>query len=691
MPAPKNERMDALTEAILRLLKRQEETERRLARIEEFLNISVAEPPPPAAEAEPAPALPETARTPPHEIDQKEPARPREFETRMGLTWINRVGVITLLLGVAFFFKYAVENQWIGEKGRVVLGVAAGFSGLVLADRIWRGGQRIYAQGISGAGIAILYISYYAAFGLYGLIAMPPAFLLMALTTAGAGALSIRYDAMAIAALGLFGGYLTPLLLSSGQERPWFLFSYVLLLDVGARTVAGRRNWRGLEVLAFLATIALYGSWFVSWYGTEEQVVATVFALVFYALFASLNREVIFGISQIIAALVLSSIWSPSLAPFLLLSLGLLITGLIVTAWREWKHGLLAVFGAFWCSFALWEQSSIQTRPLGPVFLFLTVAFLLFLAWTPWRALGRKSTLRRQDLFLLTLNGAVYFSFCYRLLEPDYRAYLGLFAVALAAVYMLLGSQLWNQHGHNEFPSLLCVAIAWIFLTLAVPIQFSGYRITTAWALEAAALAWIGVRTREVRVVYAALGVFCLMLCRLYFFDARIYASAAAYTAIANPRFLTFATAAISFWAAAYWIERSAKVMRPIALAKYIAGHVVMLSALCLETSGWAARNSELENLRSVESTSISILMAAYAVLLVGIGVFTRSAIDRILGLGLIAVVVTKLYLYDVWLLGRVYRIAAFITLSALLLLMSYLYSRYRASIESWWQDQRTG
>jgi uncharacterized membrane protein len=79
--------------------------------------------------------------------------------------------------------------------------------------------------------------------------------------------------------------------------------------------------------------------------------------------------------------------------------------------------------------------------------------------------------------------------------------------------------------------------------------------------------------------------------------------------------------------------------------------------------------------------------MAAYAVVLVGVGVSTRSTVNRLLGLGLIGIVVVKLYLYDVWLLGLVYRVAAFAGLGALLLLMSYLYSRYRVSIEDWWRS----
>ncbi len=81
-----------------------------------------------------------------------------------------------------------------------------------------------------------------------------------------------------------------------------------------------------------------------------------------------------------------------------------------------------------------------------------------------------------------------------------------------------------------------------------------------------------------------------------------------------------------------------------------------------------------------------AFIIAAYAVALVAAGVTTRTAVNRALGLGLIAAVVAKLYLYDVWQIGRMYRVAAFAGLGILLLVMSYLYSRFRGSIESWWK-----
>jgi uncharacterized membrane protein len=120
----------------------------------------------------------------------------------------------------------------------------------------------------------------------------------------------------------------------------------------------------------------------------------------------------------------------------------------------------------------------------------------------------------------------------------------------------------------------------------------------------------------------------------------------------------------------------------------YGAGHLIFLWALALEVSGWAARNAEVQDVSSVESTGISILMAVYGAALVVAGVALRSTVNRILGLGLLTLVIAKLYLLDVWSLSRGFRITAFLALGGLLLLVSYLYSRFKPAIERLWKDR---
>jgi len=676
--------MDALSSALARLVRRQEETDRRLEGIEKALGIARA----PAPELPAPPRIESPPSIPPPPPPLPAPVEQPRFETKLGLAWVNRIGVVTFALFVAFAFKYVVDSNLIGPGGRVVLGVLAGLVALAVADRVWRGGQKTYANGISGLGIAILYLSFYSSFGFYHLIDPPLAFALMALTTAMAGAFALRYDASAIAALGLLGGYATPVLLSTGQDRPWVLFSWVLLLNIGALGAARLRKWRSLEALAFAATVFLYGAWLFG-FRSEKQTVAELFALVYYALFAISEEPPIFYLSQILAAMAMPVIWERMTLPYALNSLLLASAGLAIADWRKRAAGISVTFGAFWVAYAGWATNFRADQPDVPVFLFLTAAFLIFLCWLPWRILYRGAVLNRQDALLLALNGAFYFGASYNLLQKDYHAWLGLFAVALAAVHLGLAFLIWRNlpaEDRDTRPVLLAIGIALTFITLAAPIQFSEYRITMAWALEMAALAWIGARTNSRTLNYAALAIFVLVLFRLDGIDSWMYSSPAVYQPVVNARFLTFLIAACASWAAAYWTKAGWQ-----ALVLYLGGHYVMLWILSLEALGWVARGASAENLLSAQSAAVSIMMACYALLLIGAGVVYRSGLNRMLGLGLIGVVVAKLYLYDIWLLVRLYRIVAFGALGALLLLTSYVYSRNRVSIENWWNDRNQG
>jgi uncharacterized membrane protein len=615
---------------------------RRIERIEQALGIENR----PEAEAAPPPRPPEA--------HSERPA----LESRIGLAWINRIGVITLILGAGFFFKLAVENQWIGEAGRVILGAAVGAGALAAADRLWRHGQQVFAQGITAAGIAILYLTFYASFALYGLIPAHFAFLLMAATTMGAAGLALRYGASAIAALGLFGGYATPLLLATGTELPWFYLNYLLLLDVAAIEIGRRRQWRLLVLLALAATIVLFGSWLGQ--PVEHKALGTIYTLLFYGLFTAARQRAVFFTAQALAALTLTAIWPTQFAGFAVPLTLLAAAGLAISDRRGWRFGALVTAVSTWCAQALWYGGAAYA--LAPLMLQETLLFALFLGWVGWR-LGRGAPAGRAVALLPAFNAAFYFSLLYAQLRPAYSEWAGLAAVALAAAHMLLARKVWSERA----AALMLAGIGWALLVLAVPIQFGGWRVAMVWSLEATAMAWVAARFRERRALWAAGATFALALLQLPW---------------GEPHLLPYATTAAGMWAAANWWRSERKA----AVAVYVTGHTVMLWGLVREVFAWAMRAARPEDFASFASAASTILMAAYAVGLVAVGVFTRSALNRLLGLGLIGVVIAKLYFYDVWLLGRVYRVAAFAALGALLLGMSYLYSRYRTSIESWWR-----
>src|SRR5688500_8162695 len=157
------ERLDAISAALARLVREQDEQNRRIERIEQALGLA-SEPrvAPPSPESMPAPhpaspvPMAEGAKVEPPRFDAA-PSR-QVGEATFGLTWLNRIGVVTLLLALGFFFKLAVENQWIGPRGRIVLGCLAGIAALGIAHLLWKRGHTLYSHGLTGLGIGLLYL-----------------------------------------------------------------------------------------------------------------------------------------------------------------------------------------------------------------------------------------------------------------------------------------------------------------------------------------------------------------------------------------------------------------------------------------------------------------------------------------------------------------------------------------------------
>ena len=101
------------------------------------------------------------------------------MESRIGANWLNKIGVVAIVLGMSFFLKYAIDNRWIGERGRVCLGIAVGLSFLFWGERLGKKQYRTYGLTVLGGGITILYFSVYAAFSFYQLLPQWFAFILM--------------------------------------------------------------------------------------------------------------------------------------------------------------------------------------------------------------------------------------------------------------------------------------------------------------------------------------------------------------------------------------------------------------------------------------------------------------------------------------------------------------------------------
>ena len=692
--------MDALTQANLRLLKRLDELESRLARLEGRAAAPVAGSPPdttPEAPRQEQPWEPAPPPTPVETLPDIPPERsfapaappaapaPRHpsVETSLGLNWLNRIGAFTLILGAAFFFKYAVDNEWIGPTGRVLLGILTGFGLLAGAEKTRRAGHSVYAQGLAGAGVSVLYLAFWAAASLYQLIPVWLAFSALAADTVLAAALALRHGSIALAVLGLLGGYLTPPALSTGEYHPWFYFSYMFALNAGWLTVARRQGWRIVELIALPCTLFLCAVAADDLHVEDEGRIGTFAALSQYLVFSLSPIALYPVIAQIVAGLSLGSFWEAEVGGFAPPALALIVAGLYVAHWRRVAMLAPAALAGFVAGYLI-VHGTAPAASRDAVLATAICGFAILHAWLPFRVL-RGAGAGREELSMQAANAVFIFAAGYDLLGGRPTDWRGLFAAALAAVYLATGYFLWRHlrdAARDKRSISLLAGISIALLTAAIPLQFDSFRITAMWAFETAVLAWIARRVGGWQARAAVVAVLALTLGRLAAVDAMATAPAVADTLLFNARFLTFLLAALSFALAAYWLRPERW-----ALAPWVSANFSLLLGLCVETSRYVRRTATTDAV-SVEMVSLSILIAAYGLALVAGGVATRTRINRVLGLGLLAIVILKLYLVDVWTMRRIYRIIAFGGLGAVLLATSFLYSRFRGKIEALLQDE---
>lgn len=255
--------------------------------------------PPPPAPAPPSPA--------PWVVDQEpatlrygstETAEPRgqtiplpeeheDLETRIGSHWLNRIGIVALLIGVSYFLKYAFENNWIGPAGRVLSGLGAGLAVVLWSEHFRRAGHLRFSWSLKAVGFGSMYLSLWAAFHMYSLIPAWLAFAGMTVVTGAIVYLAWTQDAQVLATFALAGGFATPVLVSTGQNHQLTLFSYITLLDAATLFLVRHKPWRRLLGEAFIGTAILSVGWYGQFYAPAAMAQTLAFGALFFAMFAA--------------------------------------------------------------------------------------------------------------------------------------------------------------------------------------------------------------------------------------------------------------------------------------------------------------------------------------------------------------------------------------------------------------------
>lgn len=358
----------------------------------------------PVAELNPQPSEPQaepvSGRLPP-----SEPPQPSAlWNFFFGGNTLVRFGVIVLFFGVAFLLKYASENIEIPIEARLV---AVALGAIVMLAIGWRLRQARPGYGLimQGGGIGVLYLTIFAAFRIYQLLPGGLVFVLLAAMAVFSAMLAVLQNSRSLAAMGISGGFLAPILASTGGGSHVGLFSYYALLNLGILLIAWFKPWRVLNLLGFLFTLVIALAWGERYYRSEHFASTEPFLILFFLFYVA-----------------------------------------------------IAVL------FTLRQDASVK-NPMDGALVF----------GVPLVGFGLQAALVR-----------------------DFEYGSAFSALAVSAVYLLLAKGLFSRAQENVrmlVESFLALGV--VFGTLAIPLALDGRWTAATWALEGAAIVWVGVRQEK--------------------------------------------------------------------------------------------------------------------------------------------------------------------------------------------------
>jgi uncharacterized membrane protein len=232
----------------------------------------------------------------PAKVIYKEPEpsffeRHPDMEKFIGENLVSKIGIAILVLAIGFFVKYAIDQNWIGPVGRVAIGILCGGILVAIAHKL-RNTYKSFSSVLAGGGLAVFYFTITLGYHQFHLFSQTAAFIIMIVITAFAVALSILYNKQELAIIALIGGFAAPFLVSDGSGNYKTLFIYLIVLNSGLLVIAYNKAWRLLNLLNFIFTVLIFGSWLTSLAYDAPAVTfknGFVFATIFYLLFFTIN------------------------------------------------------------------------------------------------------------------------------------------------------------------------------------------------------------------------------------------------------------------------------------------------------------------------------------------------------------------------------------------------------------------
>lgn len=630
---------------------------------------TVPPPPPPMPEPSFPVAAPEPAMTSPSQI------RP-SLENRLGAQVFNRIGILALMVGATWFLKLAIDNQWIGPVGRILIGLITGAGVVVWSERFRRKGFPAFSYSLKAIGTGVLYLSLWAAYQLYHLLPSEAALAGMILVTAWNAYMAWAQNSELLGAYALAGGVATPLLLSSGGNHEIFLFTYVLAIDVAVVALVRIKSWPRLLLGAFPATMFYFFAWYAKYYQEAAFAITTIFAGLFFLAFVS------------------ASLGNPLAEPAA-------PQGRFRRLGRFTPHILLPLGNAAFVSLALYLVMKDSERGwFVPWLMLILSAVYLLIARLPQAPVAAALHLSLAVVFLtiaIPLKASGHWITVAWLVEGVALLWVAARITASHAEQLRPASDASNVLRWLSGASLILGFAGLIseafWLGEGIPLSFFNRNLATALIAASAftVAGWLALRTRRVdRAAWPAwsqFAVLSIIAVDLVAFLLSLREIGTVKVSLPHVPFWNadfgMALLGLGILAAVAWFSWRTALAEENSLlwAQLSGGSIIALNLVAIFTgvreieSIWPmiGANPDLELRRAL---AVSAFLMAYGAALLAMGFWRRSAFVRWQALILLVFTIGKTFLYDMRNLSQGYRVVSFLGLGVLLMAVSFAYQK---------------
>lgn len=652
------------------------------------------------------------------------------FEEFIGKNLASKVGILVTIVGIFIGARYAIEHNMVSPVVRIINGYVSGLVLIGIALKL-RKKYENYSAVLMGGGLCVLYFITYIAWSFYGMLPQMAAFGLMLLFTAAIVYAAILYNRVIIAHLAQVGAYAIPFLLSNNSGQYAVLFTYIFIINAGILVLSFYKYWKSLFYVAYIATWLIYAAWYVLSYSNQHSNLALVFLcayfIVFYATFLAykLIRKEQYNIGDV----------------FLLLSNAFIFYGLgygLLSdyATTQYWPGLFTVVNAFvhlGVSIVV-KRLKLADKPLyymilGLVVVFLTIAVPVQLDgnWVTllWIAeavllfyIGRTRGVPAYEQLAAGLTILGFLSMIEDRLRHyqtySWGSFINITFFTGLLVTLCLGYIIWLNRRkkwivpvteRTQFHAFYDYIVPVFLLIASYFVPF--FEMTEA--LDALEANWRGEHFRAFAVtVYflfaAVYGALVLFINQRWIRNRLLAAASLTGILLLCANLLMAAMPEVNDLCVGYFQHSNAEggwrvviryvVVAIMALVLFIGTRVVRdyVTEAMLQKSWWLMVYGVVLGVLSYEYVNwttigggkdqyrvgLSIVWGLFALSLVIYGIRKKKKYIRMAAIVLFVVTILKLFVYDLAEAGTITKTVSFISLGAILLLVSYLYNRYK-------------